>query len=138
MKLARWVFLIAGIFGLIPVVPLVYTTMVKGEAILPDFASMGSFFSVSVFQYVCWQISYIILARDPVRFRSMIILAFFVEITAPLNPLWLFLYGFRLWISIAVVDFLLAILFVVAFWLTGREPNGNAASVEVTHPGPLM
>ena len=138
MKLARWVFLIAGILGLIPVVPLVYTTMVKGETIPPDFASMGVFFSVSVFQYVCWQISYIILARDPVRFRSMMIPAFFVEITAPFNPFWLFLYGFKFWISIAVVDILLAILFVVAFWLTGREPNGNAASAEVTHPRPLM
>jgi hypothetical protein len=127
MKLARWVFLIAGILDLLPVVPLAYAAISNGEAILPDVASMGLFFYVSVFQYVCWQMLYIVLARDPVRYRPMMIPAFLVEVTAPFNPAWLFLYGFRFWIPIAVVDLVLAILFVVAFWLTGRDPNWSAA-----------
>ena len=126
MKFARWVFLIAGILGLLPVLPLAYDTIANGEAILPDFASMGLFFCVVVFQYVCWQILYIVLASDPVRYRLMMIPSFFAKVSAPFNPIWLFLYGFNYWIPIAVVDVVFAILFLIAFWSAGRELNKSA------------
>jgi hypothetical protein len=127
MKLARCVFLTAGILGLLPVVPLAYAAMVNEQIMLPDVGSASLFFYGFVFQYVCWQILYIVLARDPVRYRPMMILAFLAQVIAPLYPAWLYLYGFRLWISIVVVDLVLAMLFLVAFWLTGRKPNWSAA-----------
>lgn len=127
MKFARWVFLIAGILGLLPVLLLAYDTIANGEVILPDFASMGLFFYVFVFQYVCWQILYIVLASDPVRYRPVMIPSFFAKVSAPFNPIWLFLFGFNYWIPIAVVDVVFAILFLIAFWSAGRGLNKSAA-----------
>ncbi len=127
MTFARWVFLTAGVLGLLPVGPLAYEALVNGADLLPDASEMGLFVVVFLFQYVCWQILFIILAGDPVRYRPMMIPAFFAEITAPLNPLWLFLYGFQPWVFSAVIYLVLAVLFAAAFWLTGREPSLSAA-----------
>jgi hypothetical protein len=127
MKFARWVFLIAGLLGLLPLVPVIYSILVSGQAILPNPGSMGLFFYAFLLQYVCWQILYFILARDPLRFRPMMILAFFAQLLTPFNTAWWYFYGFTRWVPIAIVDLVLAILFLVAFWITGREPNWRAA-----------
>jgi hypothetical protein len=121
MRLARWVFLAAGAFGLIPALHWTYTMIIGGPELLPDLASTGLFLSVSVFQYGLWQVLMIVLATDPVRYRPMMIVAFFVQVTAAFNPAWLFLYGAVFGFPIVFVDLLFAILFVVAFWVTGRE-----------------
>lgn len=122
MKLARVTFVVAGIVGLIPFGPLAYEIAAKGEALLPAINSMGPLFHVSVFQYVCWQLFFFVLAVDPVRFRPMMIPAYFVEVMAPFSPMWLLLYGYSNWIPIAVANLVLSILFLVAFWVTGQEP----------------
>jgi len=127
MKLARWVFLVAGVVGLLPVVQMIYGALINGETFLLDFANMGLFFYVAVFQYGLWQVLFIILATDPVRYRPMMIVAIFVEVTAALNPAWLYLYGFIFWIPVVFVNLAMAILFLVAFWFTRRQPHLGAA-----------
>ena len=127
MRLARWAFLMAGILGLLPAVPLVYAVVFDRQWLLPDMASMGLFFYGVLFQYICWQILYMVLARDPARFRPMMIPAFLSEVVAPLNTAWLYLYGARVWTATAVRFLSLASLFLVAYWVTGRELRRSAA-----------
>ena len=121
MKIARWVFLSAGILGLFPVVPVIYNLVLDAQGLLPDLNGMGLFFYLFLFQYVCWQIFYIFLSSDPGRYRPMMLLAFFVEVATPFNSTWLYFYGFTPWVFIAVGGVVFALLFLISFWLTGRE-----------------
>ena len=121
MKLARWIFLVAGILGLLMVAPVAFTLVAGGKTILPDAANLGLFIYVMVLQHICWQILFIILAREPIRYRPMMLLASFVEALTSLNPIWLFFFGVKYWIPIVVVYLAFALLFIVAFWWTGRE-----------------
>jgi len=127
MKLVRWIFFSAGIFGLIPVISLAYSSLVSKESILPDGTTTGLFFYGSAVQYICWQILYLFLSRDPLRYRSIMIPAFFAIAITPFYPIWLYIYGFRPWIPITLVNLVFALLFVLAFWLTGRERKLSAA-----------
>ena len=127
MKIARWVFLIAGILGLLPVVPVVYNLFLSEPELVPELASMGLLFYVFLIQYACWRILYIFLARDPLRYRPLMILAFFVEVSVPFNSVWLYFYGFRFWIVRTVAALVFALLFLAAFWLVGREPGLSPA-----------
>jgi hypothetical protein len=127
MRVARWVFLTAGIVGLLMAVALLYAVSVDGHGVLPDVPSAGLFFYGFVIQHVCWQVLYIVLARDPARYRLMMIPAFFAEASTPLYPAWLYLYGFTFWVALVVIDLVLAALFGVAFWLTRREAERGAA-----------
>ncbi len=121
MKFARWLFLIAGILGLMPVLHVLYVGFSDGEAVLPDFGGMGLLLFVILFQAICWQVMYLFLALDPGRYRPLMALAFFVELSTAFNTLWLYFYGYRVWISFVAVHLTFAALFLVAFGVTARR-----------------
>jgi hypothetical protein len=60
MKFARWIFLVAGIFGLLVTVPLAFAEKVV-EVKQPEF------YYGFVFQDICWQILYLFVSSNPVR-----------------------------------------------------------------------
>jgi hypothetical protein len=127
VNFSRMVFLVAGVFGLLLLVPLAYSAIVDSQTFLPALGGGGLFFLDFVLQYLFWQVLYLVLATDPVRYRPMMIPAFFSQVIGVLNPQWLYLYGFRYWIPVAVVEAALAILFVVAYFTTGRTRSRGAA-----------
>ena len=123
MKIVRWIFLIAGILGLLTAIPVAYNLILNGQELLPDLYSLGLFIHIFLFQFVCWQILFFFISRDPVRYRPMMILAFFLEVSIPFNSIWLYFYGFRLWMFLTIVSLVFALLFLIAFWMTGRESS---------------
>ena len=127
MKLAKWIFLIAGIFGLLVTIPLAFTESVL-EQVLPPRVNHPEFFYGFVFLNMCWQVLYLFLSKNPVRFRPMMIPAFLAKASGTLALTWLYMQGrvSTQWITVATVDGIFAILFLVAFWAAGREPNTNA------------
>ncbi len=127
MKIARWIFLFAGILGLLPVIHVTLNLLLSKEELLPELSSMGLFFYVFLLQYGCWQILFFFISRDPVRFRPVMILAFFVEVSIPFNSAWLFFYGFKLWIFLTVASLVFAVLFLFAFWMTRRDTSLSTA-----------
>jgi len=127
MKIARWIFLVAGILGLLPLAPIFYELARGGQDILPDDGSMGLFIYIFFALYVFWQVFYFFLAANPVRFRPVMILAFFVCAVTPFNTLWLYFYGMRIWQVVIIASLAFALLFLVAFWLTGRDARRSAA-----------
>ncbi len=119
MKFARWIYLIAGVLGLISLLPVMFAERVM-EVGRPEF------FYGFVCLNGCWQILYLIVASDPVRYRLMMIPAFLAKATAFVALGLLYLLG-RVavqWVAIGVVDGAFAVLFLFAFIVVGRERRG--------------
>lgn len=116
MKLAKWIFLIVGIFGLLSTIPLVFAE--KATAV-----KQPEFYYGFVFLNICWQILYLFLSTDPVRYRPMMIPAFVAKGSGTVALTWLYLLGqvSTQWIIIGAFDGLFAALFLVAFWTTRNK-----------------
>jgi len=128
MKLAKWIFLIAGIFGLLVMIPIAFAEKVF-EQIMPPSINHPEFFYGFIMLNICWQILYLFLANDPIRYRPIMIPSFLVKVSAPIALMWLYLQGriSNQWIAPAVLDGVFAILFLIAFWLSGRDLKKSAA-----------
>jgi hypothetical protein len=110
MKLAKWIFLIAGGFGLLSTVPLLFTENPAG-------VEQPEFYYGFVCLAICWQILYLVLSSDPPRFRPMMIPAFLAKVSGTIALTWLYLLS-RVsiqWLAIGTVDGIFAVLFVVAY-----------------------
>ena len=80
-----------------------------------------------VFLNICWQILYLILSSNPIRYRPMMIPAFLVKGSGTATLTWLYLAG-RVsgqWIAMGIVDGIFAVLFLLAFRATRRETGEN-------------
>ena len=122
MKLAKWTFRTAGVFGLIVMIPMLFVENLI-EQIMPPAVNHPEFFYGFVVLNICWQILYLFLAKDPIRFRPMMIPAFLAKASAPVALIWLYLQR-RIssqWITTSIMDGVFAILFLVSYWSTGRE-----------------
>ena len=128
MKLAKWIFLIAGILGLLVMIPIAFAEKVI-EQIMPPSVNHPEFFYGFIILNICWQIIYLFLASNPIRYRPIMIPSFLAKASAPIALMWLYLQGriSNQWITTAVVDGVFAILFLVAFWLSGRDLKKSAA-----------
>ena len=121
MKIAKRIFLIAGIFGLLSTIPLAFAENIM-EVEQPEF------YYGFVFLDICWQILYLVLSLDPVRYRPMMIPAFLAKGSGIVALTWLYLIGrvASQWVAIGAVDGIFAILFLVAFLATRSESKKRA------------
>lgn len=126
MKFARWVFRIAGIFGLIVMIPMLFAEKLIAQ-VMPPPVNHPEFFYGFVILNTCWQVLYIFLSRDPLRFRPMMVPAFFAKASGPVTLIWLYFQNrvSSQWITAIVMDGVFALLFVVAYWVTGKETPNN-------------
>jgi len=121
MKLAKWIFLIAGILGLLSTIPLAFAENMMG-------VRQPEFYYGFVFLDICWQVLYLFLSSNPVRYRPMMIPAFLAKGSGTVALTWLYLVG-RVsgqWIAIGAVDGVFAVLFLVAYWVTRSETHNRA------------
>ena len=72
MRFARWVFLLAGIYGLAVMVPQYFMEAKVGRDYPPEITHPEYFYGF-VGVGIAWQIAFLIIARDPARFRTMMI-----------------------------------------------------------------
>jgi len=122
MKLAKWTFRTAGIFGLIVMVPMLFIEKLI-EQIMPPVVNHPEFFYGFVLLNICWQILYLIVSKDPVRLRPMMIPAFLAKASGPIALLWLHFQD-RIssqWVTTIYMDALFAILFLVSYWSIGKN-----------------
>jgi hypothetical protein len=120
MKFARLVFLIAGIYGLIVLVPQFFLERKIGIDTPPPITH-PEFFYGFICVAVAWQVLFLILSRDPIRYRPMMIPAMLEKIGFPIAVAILYLQG-RLAQEIfipASLDLVLLILFIAAYRKTG-------------------
>lgn len=128
MKFAKWNFLIAGIFGLLVIIPLAFSEKMI-EQIMPPGVDHPEFFYGFVFLNICWQILYLFISTDPVRYRVMMIPAFLAKASGAVALTWLYLQGRTSgqWIPAAGVDSVFAILFLIAYFAAGRSEHPTPA-----------
>ena len=120
MRFARWVFRIAGLYGIVVVAPMLFFE----RQIAPGITNPVFFYAwVSV--VLVWQVLFLVLSTDPIRYRPMMLVSVLEKATAVIAIPWLYALGRvgSLWLGVAVVDLVFGVLFLAAFRETGREPR---------------
>jgi hypothetical protein len=122
MAFAKWVFRIAGIYGLIVLTPM-YFTESQVSRDFPPAITHPEYYYGFIGVALAWQVVFLIVSMDPVRYRMMMLPAILEKATYGIAVLWLFaqqrVAGLAL--GAAMVDSILGVLFLVAFWRTGRS-----------------
>lgn len=121
MRFARVVFLVAGIYGLIVLLPQFFLEGRIGVDSPPPITHPEYFYGF-VCVAVAWQVLFLVLSGDPLRYRPMMIPAFFEKIGFPIVAAVLYLQG-RMAATVlvpAALDLVLLVLFLIAFVKTGR------------------
>lgn len=122
MKFARWVFLIAGIYGLLVMTPLYFMEGFINQQTPPPI-SHPEFFYGFVGLGLAWQIAFLVVASDPRRVRLMMLPCILEKLS----------YGIALIVlhqqqrvpapsfRIGMVDWIFAVLFTISFFRTRRS-----------------
>ena len=72
MKFAKIVFWVAGIWGVLVLVPLFFIFDLIGQKDPPAITHPGFFYGFAAVG-LAWQIAFMFIARDPIRFRPLMI-----------------------------------------------------------------
>ena len=119
MKFAKIVFWVAGIWGLSVLTPLYFMFDLIGRNDPPPITHPGFFYGF-VGVALAWQIAFIFIATDPVRYRPLMIPSVLEKVSFAAPVIILVLQG-RMHKSDLVfvyTDLLLGLLFVVAYFKT--------------------
>ena len=126
---AKRVFLIAGIYGLL-ILPPHYFLEEKIGRDTPPAITHPEFFYGFVGVATAWQVAFLIIARDPVRYRLMMIPGILEKLGFGVAALVLYAQG-RLaapMLAAGLVDLVFAALFAISYAQTGKDaPNNELA-----------
>jgi hypothetical protein len=119
MKFAKIVFWVAGIWGVLVLAPLYFMFDLIGQKDPPAITHPGFFYGFAGVG-LAWQITFLFIARDPIRFRPLMIPSIIEKFSYGIAVVVLVLQS-RMHSSdlvFAGTDLLLGILFVVAYLRT--------------------
>ena len=124
MRVARWVFRIAGLYGIVVVAPMLFFE----HQIAPGI-TYPVFFYAWVSVALVWQILFLVVSTDPIRYRPMMLVSVLEKATAVIAIPWLYVLGRigALWLGAAAVDLLFGVLFLWAYRRTGPVPSSDGA-----------
>lgn len=120
---ARRVFLIAGIYGLIVLLPQFFLEAKTGRDYPPPVTHPEYYYGFAGIA-VAWQLVFLVISRDPARFRPMMIPAIVEKGSFALVTTTLFVLG-RLnaqMFGAGLLDLLLGVFFVAAYIRTAPAP----------------
>lgn len=125
MKFAKIVFLVAGIYGLVVVTPLFLTEGVINATQPPAITHPEYYYGFACVALV-WQLLFLVIARDPARYRPIMLLAVLEKTSGIAFLLLVFLHRSPPSMLIGGADVLLGVLFLVTYTRT--------APARVQHP----
>lgn len=127
MRFARYVFLIAGVWGLLIVTPLYFLYDTVGQQYPPP-VTHPDFYYGFVAVTLAWQLAFLLIATDPMRFRPLMMVAVVEKFGYLVTLGTLYVEGRVQLGQFAVVspDAILGILFVTA--LVKTSPSAGALS----------
>jgi hypothetical protein len=119
MRIAKIVFTVAGIWGIVVLTPLFFLADVTGRRYAPP-ADYPQFFYGFLSVAFAWQLAFLVIGRNPVRFRPLMLPSIIEKLGYVF--ILILLHGLAR-ISTAdamaaVPDLLLGVLFIVAFLKT--------------------
>ena len=124
MKFAKLTFLIAGIYGLLALVPLYFMEQQTGRDYPPPITHPEYYYGF-VGVAVAWQLAFIVMSRNPVRYRPLMPVAV-VEKASFFIPVVLLYLQHRVssfMLGAASIDGLLGVLFIIAWLRTAKDPR---------------
>jgi hypothetical protein len=123
MKFAKIVFWIAGLWGLLIIIPLYFMFDLISRRDPPPITHPGFFYGF-VGLGLAWQVAFLFIATDPARFRPLMIPSMLEKFSYGAAVVLLVLQG-RMHPSdmvFACTDLLLGVLFVIAYLKTPPRP----------------
>ena len=116
MKFAKRVFLIAGIYGLMVLLPLYFLEAKTGRDYPPPITHPEYYYGFIGVTLV-WQILLLVISTDPVRYRPIMIMPMLAKTSFVIAVVILFLQGrvAAMTLGASMVDLLLVILFLIAY-----------------------
>ncbi len=126
MKFAQRLFLVAGLYGLLALVPMYFMEGTIGRETPPEITH-PEFFYGFVGVAIAWQLLFLILSRDPLRYRAMILPAIVEKLSFGVAVLLLWSQGRAAGAPVlgGCIDLILAVLFARAFILLGHTGPGS-------------
>jgi len=121
MRFAKLTFLIAGIYGLLALVPLYFMEQQTGRDYPPPITHPEYYYGF-IGVAVAWQLAFIVMSRDPVRYRALMSVAV-VEKASFFIPAVLLYLQHRLssfMLAAGCIDGFLGVLFLISYLKTGR------------------
>jgi hypothetical protein len=128
MKFAKIVFLVAGIWGVLVIAPLYFIFDLIGQKDPPPITHPGFFYGF-LGVGLAWQIAFLFISRDPVRFRPLMIPSMVEKFGYGLTVMVLVLQA-KMHTSdlvFAATDLLLGALFVTAYLRTPAHATKGSA-----------
>lgn len=121
MKFARVIFLIAGIYGLIVLAPQYFLEEKSGRD-FPPAINHPEYYYGFIGVALAWQVLFLILSRDPLRYRAMMIPSILEKAGFGIAVVVLFLQHrvSHVMLGAAIIDLILGLLFAVAYFKTAR------------------
>jgi hypothetical protein len=122
MKFAKRLFLIAGLYGIVVLLPQYFLEAKTGRDFPPPITHPEYYYGF-IGVALAWQALFLILAKDPVRYRAMMIPAVLEKATFGIAAVILFLLGrvSPVMLGFGIVDLVFGALFVVAYVKTGKH-----------------
>ena len=120
MNFARRVFLIAAVYGVVVLLPQYFMEARVGRDFPPPITHPEHFYGF-VGVALAWQVLFVVIARDPVRYRPAMLPAILEKLSFGVPAVVLFAQGrlATLVFGAGLLDLVLALLFLVAYRLTG-------------------
>jgi len=122
MKVARWIFAIAGIYGILVLAPLYFMETRIGRDTPPAITHPEYFYGFVGITLV-YQIIFLMISREPVRYRPLMVVSVLEKLAWGVAAIVLFqqqrVSGMTL--GFGGIDLLFGALFIVAFFLTQRS-----------------
>lgn len=131
---ARRVFLIAAVYGVLVLAPQYFMEARIGRDFPPPITHPEHFYGF-IGVALAWQVLFVVIARDPVRYRAVMPVAVLEKLGFGIAAVVLFAQG-RLHAAVlgaGVIDLVLAALFLAAFRLT--PPSDTTWSTTTPHVG---
>ena len=122
MKFAKVVFWMASIWGILVITPLYFLYDTIGRQDPPAITHPGFYYGFAGCA-LAWQFAFIVIARDPVRFRAMMIPSVFEKFSFAASQTVLFLQhrSHRSDLALGGIDALLGVMFLLAFVRTSDK-----------------
>ncbi|MCJ9428970.1 hypothetical protein [Kordiimonas marina] len=124
MKFARWVFTIAGIYGILVLTPMYFTESMAVHLRGPD--NYPEYYYGFAGVALAFQVLFLLIGRDPVRLRAAMIPSMLEKLSF-VGAVWPLYFAGRtpgITASLASVDLLLTGLFAIAYVKTKPAANG--------------
>lgn len=127
MKFAKFVFSIAGIWGIFVLTPLYFMFNIIGVQDPPPITHPGFYYGF-IGAGLAWQFAFFVIAHDPERYRPLMLISIFEKWSYGAALAILFLQGriHKNDLVFCATDSLLGLLFLFAYFKTRPSPGAGA------------